>query len=269
MKNTIRQLLSDISIFITIASGTVAANHLYNEIRDTKNIEAQNKLAKAENALQSASNTVTTSALASNVSDTINSGSSVVEGSTNNLVNDPGIKSGNSEAISTKDLNFDLAQSAAKLKAKFQRLYELKSKPETPQVTEEMTRVSEEFNQEVDFLNKVATSLENAGTVTKKFVDDFFTHLSNFISNLPVEQLFAFVHLCFYIALILLVLNLAFVFYGDSIIRLLNIEIKFPRLAKLINLRRKFQQYYFGLNLFVILVILLFLLYLNLVVFLS
>jgi hypothetical protein len=38
------------------------------------------------------------------------------------------------------------------------------------------------------------------------------------------------------------------VFYGDSLIKYFKIEEKYPRIAKYIQLRRKFQQYYFFIS---------------------
>ena len=86
-------------------------------------------------------------------------------------------------------------------------------------------------------------------------IDGIFGSIDNFkenISHLSNEQLFSLIHVLFFTALIIAVFNLAVVFYGDSLIILLDIENRFPSLAKFIKLRRKFQQYYFGLNLIII-----------------
>nr|YP_009344409.1 hypothetical protein [Pleurotus eryngii]APT42224.1 hypothetical protein [Pleurotus eryngii] len=84
-----------------------------------------------------------------------------------------------------------------------------------------------------------------------------------FLSHLSKEQLFSLIHVLFFTALIIAVFNLAAVFYGDSLINLLDIEKRFPSLAKIIKLRIKFQQYYFGLNLIIIFSVLFVLLYFN------
>ena len=97
-------------------------------------------------------------------------------------------------------------------------------------------------------------------------IDGIFGSIDNFkenISHLSNEQLFSLIHVLFFTALIIAVFNLAVVFYGDSLIILLDIENRFPSLAKIIKLRRKFQQYYFGLNLIIIFSILFVLLYFN------
>lgn len=102
--------------------------------------------------------------------------------------------------------------------------------------------------------------------------DDIFYLLDSFkndISHLSNEQLFSLIHVFFFIALFIAVINLALVFYGDSLIIKLNLENKFPKLASIIRFRRKFQQYYFGWNFFIIISVLSVLFYFNLLVFLT
>lgn len=44
------------------------------------------------------------------------------------------------------------------------------------------------------------------------------------------------------------VLTLIYIFYGDYLIKRFNLETRYPNLAKIISLRRKFQSYYFKLT---------------------
>lgn len=126
------------------------------------------------------------------------------------------------------------------------------------EIPNQMDNVSNNF----DEYSKFSTDL-----VKNNFkVDDFYFYLDNFrenISHLSNEQLFSLIHVLFFTALIIATFNLAAVFYGDSLIILLDIENRFPKLAKIIKLRRKFQQYYFGLNLIIIFSVLIVLLYFN------
>src|SRR5258705_823839 len=50
-------------------------------------------------------------------------------------------------------------------------------------------------------------------------------------------------------------LTLIFIFYGNILIEKYNLESRFPKLARIIQLRRKFQKYYFNLNCIFILTI--------------
>src|ERR1700678_314808 len=45
-------------------------------------------------------------------------------------------------------------------------------------------------------------------------------------------------------ALISSLISIIFIFYGDYLIKKYKIEVNYPRLAKIISLRRKFQKYY-------------------------
>jgi hypothetical protein len=53
------------------------------------------------------------------------------------------------------------------------------------------------------------------------------------------------------------------VYYGDKIIIYFNLENKWPKLAKFIQLRRKFQDYYIRINALIIILILIFVIYIN------
>ena len=47
-------------------------------------------------------------------------------------------------------------------------------------------------------------------------------------------------------------ISIVFIFYGDYLIKKYELENKYPRLAKLINLRLKFKKYYFIFNILII-----------------
>jgi hypothetical protein len=50
-------------------------------------------------------------------------------------------------------------------------------------------------------------------------------------------------------------ISIIFVFYGNIFIEKYNLENKYPRLWKIIQLRQKYQKYYFNLNCFLIFII--------------
>ena len=106
------------------------------------------------------------------------------------------------------------------------------------------------------------------GSNTKNLTSDgifaFLDAYKEFISHLSFDQLYIMTHLCFLSSIFLAVWNLASVFYGDALIVKLDLENRLPKLAKFIRLRRKFQQYYFGINLILIFVIAIMLFLVNL-----
>lgn len=97
--------------------------------------------------------------------------------------------------------------------------------------------------------------------------DQYFYSFQNYLETLSLEQLHSLSHILFLICLLISTFNLAAIFYGDSLIKYLNIENKYPSLAYFISIRRKFQQYYFGWNLFLIISVLIVLLLFNIFVF--
>jgi hypothetical protein len=56
------------------------------------------------------------------------------------------------------------------------------------------------------------------------------------------------IHIIYSLTILLFLSSLITVFYSDTIIKFYKLEEKYPRLAKFIQLRRKFQQYYFFFN---------------------
>jgi len=53
------------------------------------------------------------------------------------------------------------------------------------------------------------------------------------------------------------------VFYGDYLINILNLERKYTKLAKIIQIRRKFRQYYLLLNILGIIIMTLIIITIN------
>ena len=64
-------------------------------------------------------------------------------------------------------------------------------------------------------------------------------------------------------------LTLIAVFYGESLIIYFNLENKFPRFAKFIKLRSKFQQFYFFVNSIIIFIAIVAMIYANYLMFIN
>jgi hypothetical protein len=101
-----------------------------------------------------------------------------------------------------------------------------------------------EKDKAVDNFNKIMKEMD------EKFSDN--NNKNNLIS-LNIFELFDSFDPLDKIAISLLILSqvimsalisIVFIFYGDFLIKKFDLEIKYPRLAKFIQLRRKFQQYY-------------------------
>lgn len=76
-------------------------------------------------------------------------------------------------------------------------------------------------------------------------ISDF--NLQNFLDSLSKEELLAFSGLLLNGLALNYVFNIILVLYGDYLIKRFDLENRYPKLAKLIQLRRKLQQYYLKL----------------------
>lgn len=125
----------------------------------------------------------------------------------------------------------------------------------------------EEAEKLVDFLKKSKENFSPSDIFEQ--YEHFVENFKNYLSTLSIEQTFAFLHIIFFIVMIILVYNIAIVFYSELFIKYLSIDNKYPKFARFIEIRRKFQRYYMTWNLIVLLIILIILLLLNLLVFLN
>jgi len=88
----------------------------------------------------------------------------------------------------------------------------------------------------------------------------------NFFDSYTTAQLSALGYIFACIFIFGCLSGIAIAFYGDYLINYYKLEEKYPWLVKWIRLRRKLMYYYIGFNIFLIIVILLFIIYVNLVV---
>lgn len=86
-------------------------------------------------------------------------------------------------------------------------------------------------------------------------------------SELSTAQLGALGHILLAIGIYYCVFSIATIYYGDILIKYFNLEIKYPRLAKLIQYRRTFQLYNMSLNIILILVAAGYIIFVNISVF--
>lgn len=87
----------------------------------------------------------------------------------------------------------------------------------------------------------------------KNFImDDFFNSYKEFLTTLTSHQIGALANLIFSSIILSCLISLIFIWTGDYLIKRFNLEERYPKLAKFIQLRRKFQNYYFIINIFTI-----------------
>lgn len=95
---------------------------------------------------------------------------------------------------------------------------------------------------------KYAKIIESEGvelnSISKSKSSIFSIDIDKFISSLSKEELLAFSGLLLNQLILSYVITIIFILYGDYLIERFKLETKYPKLAKFIQFRRKFQSYY-------------------------
>jgi hypothetical protein len=88
-------------------------------------------------------------------------------------------------------------------------------------------------------------------------IDLLINKWNNLISNLSIEQLGAFAHLLSALTIFFCLSTIISIVYSDFLLKYLKIEEKYPKLTKILKIRKMFQHYYLLLNFIFIITILL------------
>lgn len=103
------------------------------------------------------------------------------------------------------------------------------------------------INQGINEVKQVSALLEKftKGDV-EKFLPDFLSiqDFYDFLNSLTLLEESALLHILIFIFLLLCVVNIISIFFGNEIIRYFDLEVKFPKLSFFFKLRSKFQRYY-------------------------
>src|SRR5258708_1970765 len=117
------------------------------------------------------------------------------------------------------------------------------------------------------FINVIEKYLNSKNNnFTNLFSDSFTTlinDLNNIIHSLTIEQNLALISISASIFILVTMFSIISVFYGDYLINILNLERKYTKLAKIIQIRRKFRQYYLLLNILGIIIMTLIIITIN------
>ena len=169
------------------------------------------------------------------------------------------IKSANN---SLEKANKDLIEQASKISAEalekkmveYQDLYRnCKDKHEN---------VVDKLNEIVDIVKGKGSGGSNSSNLTN-LIENITDKISAFLSNLTLEQTVIVVNVTGSIAIMISLISLFIIFYGNILIDKLNIDKKYPKLYKFIEWRRKFQFYYSLIDFLIIFIVTLAIIYIN------
>lgn len=113
-------------------------------------------------------------------------------------------------------------------------------------------------------INQIKESIDNSTNQIEKICNDILTkssiisfdynNLQNFLDTLSKEELLAFSGLLFNGLALNYAVNIMIVIYSDYLIKRFDLENKYPKLAKFIEVRRKLQNFYLKICFFWLLV---------------
>jgi hypothetical protein len=112
-----------------------------------------------------------------------------------------------------------------------------------------LSEIQTDWNKVVDYNEAIKKAIDK-----NKFLPDNFDY-KNIYENITNDQLGGIGLILFSQVILVSAISIIFVFFGEYLIQRYEIEKKYPKLAKFIQLRRKFQKYYLILNILYILLI--------------
>jgi len=92
-------------------------------------------------------------------------------------------------------------------------------------------------------------------------------NINQWLSTITYEQNIAFINLSGTFVIFVTLFSIIAIFYGDMLINYLKLEERYPKIAKYIILRRKFQQFYLLINIFIIFIVTIIMFVMNLTLF--
>jgi hypothetical protein len=124
--------------------------------------------------------------------------------------------------------------------------------------------ITQEISKTDKIINDLLDLLKGNSSGNQFISNDFINNIYEYVSSLNFIQLGVITHLLVYICILYCLMDILIVYYSDKLITYYNIETKYPRLGKYIQLRRKFQHYFILINSIFVVLIILYLAYLDL-----
>jgi hypothetical protein len=125
--------------------------------------------------------------------------------------------------------------------------------------------VNNKFDSFINKINYLLNNSNNKSLASGQYLDS----LQSFFDGLNYEQNLAMSNILGSMFIIFTLFSIISIFYGDKLITYFDLENKFPKIAKFIQIRRKFQQYYLLMNIALIIIVLLLIIYVNIIEFIS
>jgi hypothetical protein len=119
--------------------------------------------------------------------------------------------------------------------------------------------VDQNVSQKTESIEKANSALKNI--MDSLFSDNYNFQLNNiiesykeFLNTLTVEQHSPILNILGLIIIFSCIISIIIIIYSEYLIRYFNIETRYPKISKFIQIRRTLQQYYLSINLIIILI---------------
>ena len=136
--------------------------------------------------------------------------------------------------------------------------------------TDKLNEIIVEHDKISTFLNKyteIISSNSNKKLLPRlEDLNGIIDDVHKFLLSLSQDHLIVFTHLTGCVSIIYCLISIVFAMFGDKLITFLNLEEKYPKLAKIIKLRRKMLEITVMWNLFLIFLIISLIIYLNILI---
>lgn len=143
--------------------------------------------------------------------------------------------------------------------------------PKVQEAFQNMEKVEKALKSGKDQLTTLQKLIENLnGTGTTNFSENLTQLLPEYqelIASFSLIQKLTIINMLTGVLILNSLFTIIVIFYGESLINYLKLETKLPRLAKFIKYRTKLQQYYFLLNILIILCAIVIMIYANYLMF--
>lgn len=142
------------------------------------------------------------------------------------------------------------------------------NKVESKGDSELIKKITEDLQKNDGFVNSEATNFENCFKELREYIENLKPKYTGDNINILIEQFKAYLNtldiyqLCILFDLLasslilLFIINIIFAFYGNKLIDYFNLELKFPKISKIIKLRRNLSEFSIFLNLLIIIIML-------------
>jgi len=129
----------------------------------------------------------------------------------------------------------------------------------------QMTKTNDTYESLINTIqNRITCKGGNSG-ISNQFLESF-KDLQNFFETLNFIDTLAILHLSGVLFIFAASWTIMLTLFGEKLITYFNIENKYPKLAKFIQVRRKLQNYSIAFNIFLIFIVLFSILIINILI---